>query len=198
MMRPNLFLLSQGRLDAETRTRTIKEMIDAAALNRFRRGEMPVPLQRILVVAGSRAGPDVKVLLHALDRYPRLADLHLLDTRAGSAEELARRVAGMDLLLVMPGDIKGVEAIHAAMSAGIPVLLPDAAIPTDLDFVQDGINGFRYRADDPDSLALCLLALGSLSSRMVQAIVARAYQTLAQRLSPAIIDMGPTRAGDAT
>jgi hypothetical protein len=42
------------------------------------------------------------------------------------------------------------------------------------------------------------LALGSLSSRMVQAIVARAYQTLAQRLSPAIIDMGPTRAGDAT
>jgi glycosyltransferase involved in cell wall biosynthesis len=198
MMRPNLFLLSQGRLDAETRARTIEEMIDAAALNRFRRGEMPVPLQRILVVAGSQAGPDVKALLHALDRYPRLADLHLLETRAGPADELARRVAGMDLLLVMPGDIKGVEAIHAAMSAGVPVLLPDAATPADLDFVQDGINGFRYRAGDPDSLALSLLALGSFSRRMVQTIVVRAYQTLVERLPPAIINLGPARAGDAT
>jgi hypothetical protein len=198
MMRPNLFLLCHGWLDAETRVRIIEEMIAAATLNRARRGETPVPLQRILVVAGSQAGPDVKALLHALDRYPRLADLHLLETRAGPADELARRVAGMDLLLVMPGDIKGVEAIHAAMSAGVPVLLPDAATPADLDFVQDGINGFRYRAGDPDSLALSLLALGSFSRRMVQTIVVRAYQTLVERLPPAIINLGPARAGDAT
>jgi glycosyltransferase involved in cell wall biosynthesis len=72
-------------------------------------------------------------------------------------------------------------AIVEGMAAGVPVLVPDAGGAGSL--VEQGISGYRFRADDADDLACRLQALCAASGEELNRVVAGASAVLRTRFS---------------
>jgi hypothetical protein len=64
------------------------------------------------------------------------------------------------------------QLLMSARCRRIPVLAPDSWSGR---WVRDGVTGFVYRAGNPDSLALSLLAFAMLPERVVSEIAGRAH-----------------------
>jgi glycosyltransferase involved in cell wall biosynthesis len=121
----------------------------------------------------------VEILLDALDRGPKeLAEISFtvygigsetdrLKQRAaathpnvhfpGYSGNVPNQMAGADLLVhTCPVEPFGLVILEA-MAANLPVLVADGAGPGEI--VQDGVNGFKFRADDADHLVRRLTEL---------------------------------------
>jgi glycosyltransferase involved in cell wall biosynthesis len=147
----------------------------------------------------SRVDPikRIDLLLDAMDHHPELNDfpvrvfgtgwdLDTLRARAkashpnvvfeGFSGQVAEVLAGSDVLLhLCPTEPFGL-AILEAMAAGLPVLVPDQGGAAGL--VEDGISGFRFKADDADALAVRLGQLRQLQAAELNAVVHAADQRL--------------------
>lgn len=145
-----------------------------------RRAAYDVPgVRRVIVVSRMDPLKRVGLLLDALDCGPEeLADISFrvlgvgpemkpLAERAkrehpnvefpGYSRDVPAELARADLLVhTCPVESFGLGVLEA-MAANLAVLVPDAGGAGSL--VQDGVNGFRFRADDPQDLARRLLEL---------------------------------------
>jgi glycosyltransferase involved in cell wall biosynthesis len=144
----------------------------------------------------------VDLLLDAFDREPALDkltvevlgsgyDIEKLRTRAltthpqvrieGFQPDVESRLAAADLLVhLCPQEPFGL-AILEAMAANVPVLVPDQGGAGDL--VKEGINGFRFHADDPRSLAERLIELSQIAPGPLNRVAEGGRQSLATRFS---------------
>jgi glycosyltransferase involved in cell wall biosynthesis len=144
----------------------------------------------------------VDLILDAMDRHPELSDLPIrvmgdgpdlekLRQRArtnnpnvafvGFDPDVAGEFAKADLLLhLCPTEPFGLVILEA-MAANLPVLVPDAGGAGGI--VEDGINGFKFRAGDPDDLARRLISLRKACPQMLNRITAGGRDSLATRFS---------------
>lgn len=160
------------------------------------------PAGRALVI--SRVDPikRVDLLLDALGREPALAKLqvrvlgtgwdleklrsrasyaHANVTFAGFVTDIDRELANADLLIhLCPAEPFGL-AILEAMAAHVPVLVPDQGGAGSL--VEDGVTGFRFRANDAAFLAKRLLDFFQVDASGLNLIAARARKLLDTRFS---------------
>jgi glycosyltransferase involved in cell wall biosynthesis len=156
------------------------------------------------VVVNSRIDPikRVDLLLSAMDHEPRLRDMqvrilgtgwefeslrahaaqsHPNITFAGFTNEVEKELAGADLLLHMcPAEPFGL-AILEAMAAHVPVVVPDSGGAGSL--VEDGVSGFRFRADDVVSLSEKLLQIGRIPAPTLNRVVENARHLLSTRFA---------------
>jgi len=160
------------------------------------------PLREIVTV--SRVDPikRIDLLFAALEIEPRLGDLrfriygtgselesmrqlaarrHPNVTFAGFCDDIAAAMARADLLLhLCPAEPFGL-AILEAMASRLPVLVPDAGGAGSL--VEEGVTGFRFRADDPHHLAARLLELRAASAETLNKAVHGACRLFDTRFS---------------
>ena len=160
-------------------------------------------LCRALVI--SRVDPikRVDLLLEALDRDEELRNLQVrvlgtgwelesLRARAkrnnpnvifaGFVSDIENELARADLLVhLCPAEPFGL-AILEALAADVPVTVPDQGGAGSL--VEDGVTGFRFRANDSASLAAKLLAISRTPAAELNALVSRARALLHSRFSP--------------
>jgi glycosyltransferase involved in cell wall biosynthesis len=147
-------------------------------------------------VVVSRVDPvkRLDVLLDALDRRPK--ELHDLSFRilgvgpdfekmrdrarqsnpnvqfVGFSDNVSAELAAADLLVhTCPVETFGL-AILEAMAAGVVALVPDEGGVTTL--IDDGVNGFTFRSNDPDHLAQRLVELRQAPAELLNRIVANA------------------------
>ncbi|HKD68690.1 MAG TPA: glycosyltransferase family 4 protein [Candidatus Binataceae bacterium] len=161
-------------------------------------------VRRLLVVSRLDPQKRVDLLLDAFDREPALRtlsvevlgsgyDIEALRARAAATHPQIRiegfqpnvqaRLAASDLLVhLCPTEPFGV-AILEAMAAGVPALVPDRGGAGDL--VEDGVSGFRFRADDCGSLAARLVELAGAHPDLLNSVVRGGRHTLATRFSAA-------------
>jgi glycosyltransferase involved in cell wall biosynthesis len=163
----------------------------------------PWRLERVCLI--SRVDPikRIDLLFEAVDAEPALARLRFTVFGEGwDYEPLRRRaeagypmidlagfradavaaLAESDLLLhLCPVEPFGL-AILEAMTAGVPVLVPDSGGAGSL--VDDGETGFRFRANDAKALARRLLAIAALPPAELERIVAGARGLLGTRFDP--------------
>lgn len=156
------------------------------------------------VVIVSRLDPikRVDLLLDALDLDVSLraiqfevfghgSDADLLQSRAlanhpnvrfmGFCPDVAERMSTADLLLhLCPVEPFGL-AILEGMAAALPVLVPDSGGAGGI--VEDGCNGFHFRANDPGALARKLHQLNHAPAELFQKIVAEGVRSLNTRFS---------------
>lgn len=148
-------------------------------------------------VVVSRVDPDKRVdlLLDALDRRPgdlqdisfRVLgvgrDINALRERArqthpnvqfaGFSANVAAELAAADLLVhTCPIETFGL-AVLEAMAARVAALVPDKGGTATL--IDDGVNGFTFRADDPDHLARRLVELKLAPAQLLNRMVGNAY-----------------------
>jgi len=101
----------------------------------------------------------------------------------GFVADIPGMLARSDLLVhLCPEEPFGLAVIEA-MAAGIPVLVPDRGGAGSL--VRDGVDGFRFRADDASALAARLMSLATAPAAALNARVAGAHATLAWRFGEA-------------
>jgi glycosyltransferase involved in cell wall biosynthesis len=140
----------------------------------------------------------VRTLLDALDYGPRqLAEISFrifglgpemdpLKERAakthpnvrfpGFSDDIPNQMAASDLLVhTSPEEPFGLVVLEA-MAANIAVLVPDAAGPGAI--VQDGVNGFKFRPDDPEDLAQRLSQLQQAPVDALNAVAAGGRRTI--------------------
>ena len=144
----------------------------------------------------------VDLLLDALDAHPELEsisfrilgsgrELEALRQRAslnhpnvtfvGFSQDVAGELRKSDLLLhLCPVEPFGLSIIEA-MAAGTPVLVPDAGGAGSL--VEEGVSGFKFEANDPDSLARHLGDLSRFPVKVLNAVVAGGLCALETRFS---------------
>lgn len=161
-------------------------------------------IQRVIVVSRTDPIKRVDLLLDALERSPQLGklsirvcgsgwDLDKLRDRAqayhpnvsflGFTDDVPTELAAADLLVhLCPVEPFGI-AILEAMAAGLPVLVPDTGGASTL--VEEGVSGFRFRAEDADDLAKRLLDLTQASPEQLNRVVAGGREALATRFSAA-------------
>jgi len=159
-------------------------------------------VQRILIVSRLDPIKRVDLVLDALDRSSQLAKLsvRILGTGwdyetlrlraesqhpnvhvAGFSADVPTELAATDLLVhPCPAEPFGL-AILEAMAAGVPVLVADTGGAAAL--VEEGISGFRFRANDADALAQRLTDLANTSPEQLNHVVAGGYRALATRFS---------------
>ncbi len=169
-----------------------------------RRGPFTAGVERALCALRVVEAKRFDVLLDAIARHPELADfpinvagggakLETLSRQAqmncpsvnflGFVKNVSRRYAESDLLIhPCPTEAFGLVVIEA-MAAGIPVLVADEGGPATL--VQDGVNGFKFRANDPDDLARRLIELRRADPQRLNRVVANAAESLRTNLSAA-------------
>ena len=161
-------------------------------------------VRRLLVVSRLDPIKRVDLLFDAFDLKPTLRELRVevlgsgydtdkLRARAdhthpqihieGFQPDVERRLANSDLLVhLCPSEPFGL-AILEAMAAGVPALVPDRGGAGGL--VEDGVNGFRFAADDAEALAARLAALAEAEPALLNRVVAGGRQALATRFSAA-------------
>jgi glycosyltransferase involved in cell wall biosynthesis len=188
------------------RIEVIENFLDqdyAAALPR-RDPDRPWALRRICII--SRVDPikRLDLLFDAIDAEPALRrfqfrifgegwDFERLRARAhrdypsvefvGFQPNAVDCLREADLLLhLCPVEPFGL-AILEAMTAGVPVLVPDSGGAGSL--VRNGESGFRFRADDAGALARELLRLGQAGPAEFERVVAGAQALLSTRFDAA-------------
>ncbi|HEV3112092.1 MAG TPA: glycosyltransferase family 4 protein [Candidatus Binataceae bacterium] len=161
-------------------------------------------VRRLVVVSRLDPIKRVDLLLDAFDLQPVLGklsvevlgsgyDLDKLRARAAATHPQIRiegfhpdvpaRLAASDLLVhLCPAEPFGL-AILEAMAAGVPALVPDRGGAGDL--VEDGVNGFRFHANDSGALAARLIELSQAAPQVLNQVVAGGRYALATRFSAA-------------
>jgi glycosyltransferase involved in cell wall biosynthesis len=169
-----------------------------------KRGKFTGGVKRAISAGRLEGAKRFDLLLEAVDCRPELADfpieiagdgelLESLRRRAetgysnvhflGFAHDVQERYARSDLLIhPCPTEAFGMVVIEA-MAAGIPVLVADEGGPATL--VEEGITGFKYRANDPRDLARRLVELRNADPELLNRVTANAAQSLQTRLSAA-------------
>jgi glycosyltransferase involved in cell wall biosynthesis len=178
-------------------------LTDERVRNAIRRPAFSAPGTPQLIVV-SRLDPEKRVdlLLDALEQHPELAGYHIrvfgtgwrqdeLRSRAkrlnlpidfvGFHSDVAGELAKADLLVhLCPVEPFGL-AILEAMTARIPVLVPDAGGAGSL--VTDHVSGFRFRANDPGALAKRICDINAAPPELLNRVVGNAYDELRTRFS---------------
>lgn len=147
-------------------------------------------IRKVAIVSRIDAPKRVDLLLDALDRAgPRLRDVsfrifgwgpdsesfsrraaatHPNVEVAGYVDNVASELAGVDLLLhTCPVEAFGL-AVLEAMAVDLVTLVPDQGGAAML--VNDGVTGFRFRADDADHLASRLIELKSAPADLLNRV----------------------------
>lgn len=125
------------------------------------------------------------------DIYGRGSDEEVLAARAlaehpnvnlnGFRSDVPERISQADLLLhLCPTEPFGL-AILEAMAGAVPVLVPDQGGAGSL--VEDGRNGFHFRANDAWCLARKLQQLNQASADVLRGVVAEGFRSLRTRFS---------------
>jgi len=170
MIQPLLHLLQRGSLDRPARIRAVASL---AGGHNCHNG---IGLAGgIHVLASGDAVVPVIDLAEIRRDYPELA--HLQPRR----QDDPTRQNSPKLLVVVQAGAGATPAILAAMAEGRLVLVPDDG--PGMGLVRDGVNGFHYRARDPDSLALALLTLKWLPADLIGGILERARATFSTQLT---------------
>ena len=170
MNQPHLYLLSRGNLAPEVRAKLIQDMISATEQRRVQPDALPAFPRHIMIISG-KEDQGLDELIEGIRQHPQLATadlrLHTNPSRTDIGEH--------ELLVFTPGAMRDGHHLRNALSAGVPVLIPDSE---HADCLQDGVNIFHYRAGDSDRLALCLLGMTLLPRDGRERIVARAHAAL--------------------
>jgi glycosyltransferase involved in cell wall biosynthesis len=167
-----------------------------------RRAPLTRPPQNAIISSRTADLKRLDVLMDALDLQPALADfpinifgdgpdLEMLRARGKSANpnicfhgfvaDVVDRYAKADLLIhTCPTELFGLVVIEA-MAAKIPVLVPDAGGAGDL--IEEGITGFKFRANDPRHLAARLTEIRRADPALINRVVENAHQQLCERYS---------------
>lgn len=169
-----------------------------------KRGPFVSKIRNIVVISRLAALKRLDLLLDAMQCRPELRALPVkivgngeefeyLRQRAksespnveflGFQEEIGPILARADLLVhTCPTEAFGMVVLEA-MAAHVPVLVPDAAGTGSL--VEDGINGFKFRADDAAHLAQRLIELQVTEPAQLNRVVSRGYDTVTRRYAAA-------------
>jgi glycosyltransferase involved in cell wall biosynthesis len=100
---------------------------------------------------------------------------------AGFQSDMPRRSANADLLVhTCPTEPFGLVILEA-FAANIPVLVPDQGGAADL--IEEGVTGFKFRADDSKDLAKRLIELRNADPELINRVVANAAESLRTRFS---------------
>ena len=120
-------------------------------------------------------GSDEEILMaRALASHPNIKFL-------GFRADIAERLSQSDLLLhLCPTEPFGL-AILEAMAGALPVLVPDEGGAGSL--IEDGRNGFRFRANDAWSLAHKLQMIDQTPAEILRGVVAEGFRSLRTRFS---------------
>jgi glycosyltransferase involved in cell wall biosynthesis len=101
----------------------------------------------LVMVGGGPLFDELAAYVH--DR--RLSRVHLLGSRNQSELPKLYAIADAFVLPSAPGEITPL-VIHEAMCGALPLVISDA-VPSTIDFVREGDNGFTYPMGDVDALA---------------------------------------------
>jgi glycosyltransferase involved in cell wall biosynthesis len=105
-------------------------------------------------------------------------------TFAGFSGHVAEEMRDADLLVhTCPEEPFGL-AILEAMAVGIPVVVSDSGGAGSL--VEEGRSGFRFRANDPGSLASCLSRVQHASADVLNKVVEGGRKALSTRFSASV------------
>ncbi len=159
-------------------------------------------VKRLVVVSRIDPIKRVDLLLDALDGFPQLTKLPIrilgtgweLDalraraaarnpnaTFAGFTSDIDGELKTADLLVhLCPEEPFGL-AILEAMAAGIPVLVPDSGGAGSL--VEEGVSGFRFKANSVESLASRLIELAGAPAYLLNRAVEGGRRALSGRFS---------------
>jgi glycosyltransferase involved in cell wall biosynthesis len=162
----------------------------------------PQGIRKVAIVSRLDPIKRVDLLLDALDLDESLraiefevfgegSEAELLRSRAsakhpnvkflGFHPDVAERMRTADLLLhLCPEEPFGL-AILEGMAAGLPVLVPDSGGAGSL--VEDGRNGFRFRANDASALARKLHELNRAPAVVMRNVVSEGFRSLRTRFS---------------
>jgi glycosyltransferase involved in cell wall biosynthesis len=159
-------------------------------------------IRRAAVVARMDPAKRIDVLLTCLENRPELNSIAFHVYGEGSeGAELKRRAAkgGLNIifegfrtdvaeqltkadLLVHTGPLEVLPlALLEAMAADVPVIGPDCGGTACV--IEDGVNGLRFTANDPESLGACLAGLVNAEPDRLNALVAGGRASLATRFS---------------
>jgi hypothetical protein len=164
MISPLLHLLQRG--DSKARIQAVTEM--AKTQTDLSHAKPPTPWKMRFLSGGDADAGDMD-LAEIVRHYPQLSILR--DPPCSGAVQ----VDSPQLLVIGVAVANVAPPILEAMAAGIVVVIPDEGEGANL--VRDGINGFHYRARNPDSLALTLLTIEWLPADFLLAVLARAHVT---------------------
>jgi glycosyltransferase involved in cell wall biosynthesis len=161
-------------------------------------------VRKVIVISRLDPIKRVDILLDALDGNPALGtlsfrifgtgwELEQLRARAaarnpnvtfaGFQADVESELAAADLLVhTCPEEPFGL-AIIEAMAANVPVLVPDTGGAGAL--VEEGVSGFQFAANWPESLAARLHDLRQAPASLLNSVVSGARQSLASRFSAA-------------
>lgn len=159
-------------------------------------------VRKVIVISRLDPIKRVDVLLDALDQQAALGalsfrifgagwQLEQLEARAklknpnvtfaGFHNDVAQELAAADLLVhTCPEEPFGL-AIIEAMAANLPVLVPDSGGAGAL--VEEGVSGFHFAANRPESLAARLSELRNASADLLNRVVTGGQQALGSRFS---------------
>ena len=118
-------------------------------------------------------------LARSLESKARQADVPL--QFMGYGADLVDRVADYDFLVHLNHEEPFGIVVLEAMAAGIPVLVPDKGGAATI--VRDQKNGFKFRSNCVDDLAMKLEQLRVADSESIRSIVAAAHADLQKRYS---------------
>jgi len=160
-------------------------------------------VRRVVMLSRLDRIKRVGLLLDALERTPGLGLLHfdiygsgeeaaLLQARAqrlpnvtlhGFVPNAAAALARADLLLhTCPEEPFGLVLLEA-FAAGVPVLVPNSGGAGDI--VLEGVNGWRFSANNAAALGQRLLALANMPAAQLNAMVAGGRASLQTTFAPA-------------
>ena len=117
------------------------------------------------------------LFLEACKRHPALGALRYC---AGLTQDKLP-ASKVDLVVFTCAAPRRLELLADAVCNRIPILVPDTWHG---NWVRDGITGFHYCTDDPDSLAMSLLGFANLAPSELQRIVTRAFSVWTLMMPP--------------
>lgn len=163
MNQPILHLLNREPRDPARRAILLEALLPLA-------GTSPCPHKpRLVTFACDKPDGRLPTLLgSALQRHPNLASIQITTLPAISCRS---QDIGDLLVYTQASPVRG-DLLFEAMHRRVPLLVPDNWCDT---CVRDGVNGFFYRAGNPDSLALSLLAFVALPAAVLAEIARRAH-----------------------
>lgn len=120
-------ILTVGRLSPEKRMGMLRPLLDA------------LPGVRLAMVGD---GPERWILEH------QFADTPTVFTSYLRGADLAAAYASADIFVLTSANETFGNVVLEAMASGLPVVVPDTG--GQMDYVQDGVNGLVYSAEDVD------------------------------------------------
>ena len=169
---PATFLFS-GRLLGD---KGVRELIGAARIVRNSRDDI-----RIQLLGARDDGNRTAIPLAELDQWVREGLIDSLGETADVRPFIAKATA-----VVLPSYREGLpRSLLEAAAMGRPLIATD--VPGCREVVEDGVNGFLCRANDPESLAEAMLKLAGLPPSARSAMGGESRRTVEERFSESVV-----------